>query len=206
MKRKFYDFIKRGNENEITAYHSKTFKDRKIIRKIVFIVSVIGFCGCIAGLVSVQLGSGGVTKIGGVTLHSLIDGDYGYNIKSIAAALSGWLVICAGEAVLAKFAETYFKNELKAGTPFTSTGAKELMRLGVLTIVIPVVSAAVGSMAEEIMVGFLKIEKAAALDLYFNHETSVMLGIMLIIGALLCRCGAELMQQKENDGSELPNA
>ena len=29
----------------------------------------------------------------------------------------------AGQAVLAKFAETYFRNELQAGTPFTFGGA-----------------------------------------------------------------------------------
>ena len=42
--------------------------------------------------------------------------------------------ICAGEAVLAKFAEHYFKRELTDGTPFNLGGAKELMRLGILTI------------------------------------------------------------------------
>lgn len=182
----------------------KLSKIGKILSKIAFIVSVIGFCGCIAGLISVMFGSGGFTKIGGVMLHNLIDSDYGYNIKSIAAMLSGWLVVCAGEAVLAKFAENYFKNELKAGTPFTPDGAKELMRLGILTIAIPVGSAIAGSIAEEIIAGFMKIEKAAAMDMYFDNETSVVLGIMLIIGALLCRCGAELMQQKENGGSAAP--
>ena len=174
----------------------KLSKIGKILSKISFIVSVIGFCGCIAGLISVMFGSGGFTKIGGVVLHNLIDSDYGYNIKSIAAMLSGWLVVCAGEAVLAKFAEIYFKNELKAGTPFTPDGAKELMRLGILTIA--------GSIAEEIIAGFMKIEKAAAMDIYFDNETSVVLGIMLIIGAILCRCGAELMQHKENGGSAAP--
>lgn len=35
------------------------------------------------------------------------------------AGICGWLIVCAGQAVLAKFAETYFKNKLQAGTPFT---------------------------------------------------------------------------------------
>lgn len=41
----------------------------KILSKIAFIFSVIGFCGCIAGLLSLNFGNGGLIKIGGVTLR-----------------------------------------------------------------------------------------------------------------------------------------
>ena len=175
----------------------------KILSKIAFILSVIGFCGCIAGLISIRFGNGGVIKLGGVYLHNLIDSDYGYNLKSITAVLSGWLVVCAGEAVLAKFAEIYFKNELTAGTPFTTCGAKELMRLGILTIAIPVGSAVVGSVTEEIIAGFLHIEKAAVLDMYFDNETNIILGVMFMMVSLLCRYGAELTQQKDHVDSAM---
>lgn len=40
--------------------------------------------------------------------------------------------------MLAKFAEHYFKRELADGTPFDLGGAKELMRLGILAICIPI--------------------------------------------------------------------
>lgn len=180
----------------------KFSKIGKILSKIAFVISVIGFCGCIAGLISVMFGNGGLIKIGGVTLHKLINSDYGYNIKSITATLLGWSIVCAGEAVLAKFAEIYFKNELEAGTPFTADGAKELMRLGVLTLAIPIGSAAVGSIIEEIIAGFLQIEKTVAADMYFDNETSIVLGIMFIIGSLLCRYGAELNCNKQNNASD----
>ena len=68
---------------------------------------VIGFCGCIAGLLSLSLGNGGLIQLGGVTLHGLISVGSGSSLKSIAAALAGWLIVCAGEAVRAKFAEVY---------------------------------------------------------------------------------------------------
>ena len=42
----------------------------------------------------------------------------------------------------------------------------------------------------------MKTEKAAAMDMYFDNEASIVLGIMFILGSLLCRCGVELM---END-------
>lgn len=166
----------------------------KVLSKIAFIFSVIGFCGCIAGLLSLSFGNGSLIKIGGVTLHGLISSDYGYNIKSITAALSGWMVICAGEAVLAKSAEVYFKNELTAGTPFTLAGAKEMLRLGILTLAIPTGCAVVGSIVEGIIAGFMKVEQAAAMDLYFDNESSIALGVMFIVISLLCRYGAELIE------------
>ena len=166
----------------------------KVLSKIAFIFSVIGFCGCIAGLLSLSFGNGNLIKIGGVTLHGLISEEYGYNIKSITAMLSGWMIVCAGEAVLAKFAEVYFKNELNAETPFTLAGAKELLRLGILTTAIPTGSAVVGSIVEGIVAGFMNVEKATAMDMYFDNEASIVLGIMFILGSLLCRYGAELRE------------
>ena len=171
----------------------KFSKIGKILSKMAFIFSVVGFCGCIAGILSMSLGNGSLIKIGGVTLHALVSEEYGYNIKSITAALSGWMVVCAGEAVLAKFAEVYFKNELNAGTPFTLAGAKELLRLGILTLAIPTGCAVAGSIVEGIIAGFMKVEQAAAMDLYFDNEASIVLEIMFILGSLLCRYGAELM-------------
>ena len=146
----------------------KFSKIGKILSKMAFIFSVIGFCGCIAGILSMSLGNGSLIKLGGVTLHKLISEEYGYNIKSITATLSGWLVICAGEAVLAKFAEVYFQNELKAETPFTLAGAKELLRLGILTITIPTGCAVAESIVEGVIIGFMKVEKAAAMDMHFD--------------------------------------
>ena len=40
----------------------------------------------------------------------------------------------------------------------------------------------------------MKTEKAAAMDMYFDNEASIVLDIMFILGSLLCRCGAELME------------
>ena len=156
----------------------KLSKIGKVLSKIAFIFSVIGFCGCIAGLLSLNFGNGRLIKIGGVTLHGLIPEEYGYNIKSITATLSGWLIVCAGEAVLAKFAESYFKNELKAKTPFTLAGAKKLLQLGILTITIPTACAVAGSIAEGIIAGFMKVKQTEAMDMYFDNESSIVLGIM----------------------------
>lgn len=170
----------------------------KVLSKIAFVFSVIGFCGCIAGLISLNFGNGSLIRIGGVTIHGLIDNSMGYNVKSICAALSGWLIVCAGGAVLAKFAESYFRNELQAETPFTFDGAKEMLRLGILTLTIPAGCSVAGEIITGIVGGFMHVSKGIAADLYFDNESSIALGVMFIVMSVLCRYGAELRANNEN--------
>ena len=180
----------------------KLSKIGKILSNIAFVFSVIGFFGCIAGIFSLSFGADNLLKFGGVTLHGLISEHLGCDAQGVLAALFGWLFVCAGEAVLAKFAENYFKNELKAETPFTFDGAKELLRLGILTLAIPTGSTIIGRIAEEIAAGLMKVEKAAVMNMNFDNESSIVLGIMFIIGSLMCRYGAEL-QETVNDKAQL---
>lgn len=170
----------------------KLSKLGKTLSRIVFIFSVIGFVGCIAGLLSLVFGNDSLIRIGGVTVHGPISSDAGENVVSIAGALAGWLIVCAGEAVLAKFAEAYFKNALKAQTPFTVDGARELQRLGILALAIPTGCAAIGTIVEGIIAGFAKTPKSA---LFMGSDAGILLGIMMIVGALLCRCGAEMHER-----------
>lgn len=177
----------------------KLSKIGKVLSKIAFIFSVIGVCGCIAGLLSLSFSGENLLKIGSVTLHGLFS-DHLALSKSATAALAGWLIVCAGEAVVAKFAETYFKREQQAGTPFTLAGAKELLRLGILTIAIPVGCAALGGIAEGAVAGFMNVEQAAVTDLYLDNEANIALGVMFMVLSQLCRYGAELTHGDEAHG------
>lgn len=98
-------------------------------------------------------------SIGKIKIHGTILSDVGVNAANFAAALSGWMIVCAGEAVVAKFAEIYFKNELQAETPFTIGGAKELQRLGILVIAVSVFCNAAGVLVEGVISGFTNVEK-----------------------------------------------
>ena len=42
-----------------------------ILSKIAFVLSVVGFCGCIAGLIGLRFGSDAVLKLGDIRLHWL---------------------------------------------------------------------------------------------------------------------------------------
>ena len=115
----------------------KLSKIGKVLSRLVFVFCIIGFCGCIVGILSMALGAP-TLKIDGVTLKSILSIEAGVTTGTAYAVMAAGMILCAGEAVLAKFAEHYFKRELADGTPFDLGGAKELMRLGILAICIPI--------------------------------------------------------------------
>lgn len=163
----------------------------KIFSKIIYICCIVGFCGCIVGIVSLALGAESF-KLGGVTVHSMIENSAGMNLPTLYASMTVGLLFCAAEAVLCKFAEIYFKNELADGNPFTLRGAKELMRLGILSIAIPlgtVIVCSIGvAIADNIYPGIDKLS--------IGEFSSVGLGVMMIVLSLFCRYGAELNEGK----------
>ena len=169
----------------------------RIISKIIYICCMVGFCGCIVGIVSLALG-GEVFKLGDVTVYSIIENHSHMSMPTLYAAMAVGMVFCAAEAVLCKFAEHYFKNELTDGTPFTMKGAKELMRLGILTITIPLGAAIVCSIGVAIADNFFPEIEELSLDGY----SSVGLGVMMIVSSLLCRYGAETSGAKDSPESE----
>ena len=64
----------------------------------------------------------------------------------------------------------------------------------ILALAIPLGSSLLGSIAEGLAAGLLNTETATAAELYFDNEASLVLGLMFLLGSLLCRYGAE---QKE---------
>lgn len=171
------------------------------LSKIAFICSLVGACICAVGMISLPLAGGEIFKIGGVSIYGLMKLEPGEGLKSALVFMLGWLIVCIGEAVLAKFAEIYFKNELKAGTPFTFDSAKELTRLGILTAALPIGCAVLAEILQGIIAGFMDVEIAPSSEICIDNEGSVVLGIMLIVMSVLCRYGAELTDKASNNNA-----
>lgn len=169
----------------------------KILCRVLFIFCIIGFAGCVVGIICMALIPGGF-KIGGVTIHGLIEKNAAVSIGTAYTAMATGAVFCAGEAVLCRFAETYFRHELAAGTPFTFEGAKEMMRLGILTICIPIGTAIVAGILYAIMAAaFSNVS-----DIKFSDAFSVGLGVMFIVMSLICKHGAEIAEGRQNEPIE----
>lgn len=164
----------------------------RILSKIAFICALVGAGICLVSLICLPLLGENILVINGMGLGALTGTDGADAIKLAYAYLVAWLVICAGRAVLGGFARRYFANELQAGTPFTEAGADELKRLGILTICIPVGCSIVADILGEIVAGIMNITESNAVDIAYGSDGTVALGVMFIMGALLCRHGAEL--------------
>ncbi|MCR4621648.1 MAG: hypothetical protein K5663_06155 [Clostridiales bacterium] len=164
----------------------KLSKLGRILSKIVRIVCLVGAIACAAGIISLALFPDSV-KIGNVTVYGLVKLPENISAGTCYTALAMGLILCAGETALARLAEKYFMRELTAGTPFTFDGAKELIRLGICAICIPLGTKILAEITYGVMAHLM--QDVAKLDP--GDAVSVGLGVMMIVAGLLCRYGAE---------------
>lgn len=168
----------------------KLAKIGKILSKITYICAMIGACACLMGALLLPIGAGELLKIGGVSIHSILSRNIG--IPQSCMALAGATIICAGQVVLAKSSYAYFARELEAGTPFTHAGAKELQKLGILNICVPLACA----IPAAILKGFAEQAANTKWNVSTDIDGSITLGIVFVVVSLLCRCGAELLDKE----------
>lgn len=166
----------------------------RIISKIVFIFCIVfgAICLVAIGATITGLEAGEIFKAGGVSIIGLIQKETGENLDGIKYEMISGFFVIVSNAVLAKFSERYFTNELVAGTPFTFAGAKEMLRLGILTIAVPLGTSTISSIILAILKNLYNVTVKADL----NAETPIFLGIVLIAISFVFKHGAELKEQK----------
>ncbi|MGM9624520.1 MAG: hypothetical protein ACI3XM_02310 [Eubacteriales bacterium] len=101
------------------------------------------------------------------------------------------MILALTDGILLVFALRYFKTEQADGTPFTRQGADLVLRLGILTIVLPLVAAILSAIVCEI----LTLPQDAVGD--WGNLNCLGMGIVLILASLVFRYGAELETQKQ---------
>ena len=151
------------------------FKVVKIIAKVVFILCIIGGAGCLIGLATLPMAA--------VFAEEYLDLSSAYLGCFVGAA------VCAAEAVFAFFAARYFDNVLKAGTPFTLEGSKEIFRLGIASIIISVACAIIVGVASFVFV-LIADPTMDAPDV--NMSISLSTGLVFLFLSLIFKHGAEL--------------
>ena len=174
----------------------KLAKLGKILSKIVYILSMIGAIGAGVGVVLMAtMGEDAIAK----SKESLMQAGEKSAIEQLDKMDVPFLIVimcvavafCVAEAVISKFAEKYFTNELADGTPFTLRGAKELMRLGIIQAAVSIGTSTVCGAALAIASASIK-----SLENETFNGMSFGLGITFIIVSLICRLGAELTEGK----------
>ena len=163
-------------------------KTGKILSKIVFICCLVGGIGCCVGLAAL-LGLQGLV-IGGVDVTGLIVERGDTPMSTLLFACVSGFIACAAECVLSKFAEHYFRHELEAGTPFTLAGARQIRRLGILTIALPV-----GALIlQQIVYGVFRVFDPMTQQWEPGNMLSVGMGILFLVASVIFQYGAELTQ------------
>lgn len=174
----------------------KFSKAGRIISKIVFILCVIFsvICFICVCTTAAGLGMGELFKIGGVSIIGLIEKETGGSIEEMQASIFTGFLSLASSAVLAKFCEKYFVNELAAGTPFTFEGAREMRRLGILLIAVPLGV----SVFSEILLAITNIDQKITMNAEISASSPILLGIVLIAISFVFKYGAELKENNIN--------
>ena len=157
------------------------FKVARIVAKVIFILCLIGGIGSLIGLVCLPMASG--------LLALDIVAAEGIDIASAYLGCLISVIVCSGEAVMAFLAERYFKNVLRAGTPFTFDGAKEVFRLGVASII---VSVAVSVLTGILTAIVLLFAYPTVIESDFNVSISLSTGLFFMFLSMLFKHGAEL--------------
>ncbi|MBE6584593.1 MAG: hypothetical protein E7649_06440 [Ruminococcaceae bacterium] len=153
------------------------FKVARIVAKVVFILCIVGAAGSLLGLITVPIASG--------VIPAELLGEQIIDVAASSIECTAGLITCLGEMFFAFFAERYFANVLKAGTPFTRDGAKECWRLGLASIIIAVAtSVALGIASSVIMLLTQRISE-------FEADISLSTGLFFLFMSLIFKLGAE---------------
>lgn len=172
----------------------KTFRVFQTLSKIAMILSFVW-----AGLAALGLLCGVVWYSGGNVFGVNQELLYSLTVTGGLTEMIGVLlvdmILALTDGTLLVFALRYFKSEQADGTPFTQRGADRVLRLGILTIVLPLVAAILSAIVCEL----LTLPQDAVRD--WGNLNSLTMGIVLILASLIFRYGAELEAQKQEDGS-----
>ncbi|SFQ49746.1 hypothetical protein SAMN02910358_02475 [Lachnospiraceae bacterium XBB1006] len=166
----------------------------KILSRIAYICFLVGGIACLISLCSLEFGNGEAFKLGGVAIHGFIEEREDMQMAAIYPAVINGAIGCAGGYILARLFAKYFKHELEAGTPFTMEGAKELRRLGIFFICVPIIARAVMEIVFAILTRTLDVSEK--LDV-MEDVSGVGIGITLIAVSFLCQYGAECLVRKK---------
>lgn len=162
----------------------------KIIANVIFVLSIIGACGCIIGLVALGF-FGNSEFMESISISS-----------SVFGAISG-LIWCIAESIVAYMTMNYCKGELEAGTPFTYDQSKEIFRLGLFAIIVPFAASIIEAAAFGItaLIDPQIIEAGSEI----SSSLGIEFGLTLLFISVLCKHGAELAEKLQQATANTQN-
>lgn len=165
----------------------KVSKAGLVLSKIVLWCAYMGLISCALILV-VQLFVGNAKIVGDSSIVlDMIKDKSKLSIGSIYAALTIGIIMCITKIIHARLEVKYFDAEIKAGTPFKLELVEQLRKLGIQTIVIPLIGVILSNVAYEIFKHFFV--NISEMDI--SNSQSIGLGIVYLVISLLCKAAIE---------------
>lgn len=153
------------------------------LSKIVLFMAIVGWAFTMIGAALVASGVVGMEN----WLGRFLETAAGITRKQLTGTLLASSVPFLFGGIFTAFLYHYFKEERKAGTPFTSTGAVRIKKLGMLQVGLTVLNLVItDGIYEEI--GLLEWNR-------YDDAGGIVLGIFLILLSTVFRYGAELEQR-----------
>lgn len=129
----------------------KFAKVGKILSKIALVMSIVGLVS-ISFIIAATVASNFLPDdFKEDVIYKFIEEKSYLSIGDLYISLAIGLIESIGLCIVSKYSNRYFKNELEVGTPFTLDGAKEILRLGIISLVVPLVTGTLCSAVYEIM-------------------------------------------------------
>lgn len=172
------------------------FKVARVLALVLFIFSIIGAVGGLLG--ATMLFAFGRTSWDSALSNIVEVESLGSTYAVACFSCITAVIVCAGMAVVSKFAEVYFKNEIKVGTPFTYAGAKELLRLSIISMAVGI--------GTSLLIGLvMSICWVLEPDVTFSVEYSADLttGLSMLLMSFVFKYGAEVREEKEQAQAQL---
>lgn len=163
----------------------------KIFAEIAFVLLIALACILIAAAVGVAAGNTALISVNGSSVIDESLRQLGLSVEYMTAGCIAGALFLIAEAVVAKFINVYFKHELKAGTPFTFEGAKEMLRLGIIALAVPVGASIVSAIVLAVMSASSGIANKISIDF------SLGLGLLFLALSPVLKYGAYLAQKAD---------
>lgn len=176
----------------------KLSKLGKILSKIVFICCIIGACGCLVSLLTVLGLKQSSMMVEGKSIMVYFEESSKMTYHSMISISVMGIIFSVCEAITAKFAENYFKKELKDGTPFTESGAKQMLNLGIICISLSLGALVLVNISDLIFSSVWS--DVNTLD--YSGYSAMSIGVMFIVMSFICRYGSEIKNQNKEISNE----
>lgn len=161
----------------------------KILAEIAFILLAVLAVILVVAAVGLAAGNTAMINAGRAEELSRLLGQTGLTMDYMVAGCIAGAIFLAAQAVVAKFANVYFKHELKAGTPFTFEGAKEMLRLGIIALAVPVGASIVSAILLTVMSASSGVADRISIDV------SLGMGLLFLALSPLLKYGAYTAQK-----------